>query len=298
MPQEVHFSRRGFRELPGPSTHIRGSTGLPYNPRRPLRLPRDRRPRRRPQLDPGGILRLLLPLALLVVLGVGVFFGVDALLDDGDDSQDGAQDTTAAAVTPPADVDSAAVSTPVSDGSDAEPAQDATTVPPINADSPLDPSDNTTDPAPTDQVVPDATDPDPAVVPVTDGSTRPNIITSADLDGAPVIVERGAATPIPPGLAQRTLEDGTAYDPTDSAVAFSSLWAPGTVLEITRLPGGPLLSAEEAALLIGKVIRVTVGATEPIPTELQLSPAAFQLLALEVEPIIALRIEAVEAPAR
>ena len=298
MSHEMHFARRGVRELPGPSTRIRGSGALPYNPRRPLRLPRDRRPRKRPQLDPGGILRLLLPLALLIGLGVGVFFGVDALLDDGDDGLDGAQDATTATVTAPSDADGTSVSVPGSDASDAGSAQDATAVPPINADPPVDSSDSTTDSAATGQDVPDAIDPEPTNGPATGGSAQPSIITSADLDGAPVIVERGAATPIPPGLAQRTLEDGTAYDPTDTSIAFSSLWAPGTVLEITRLPGGPLLSAEEAALFIGKVIRVTVGATEPIPSELQLSPAAFQLLALEVEPIIALRIEAVEAPVR
>jgi hypothetical protein len=294
MPHEMQFSRRGFRELPGPSTRLRGSADLPYNPRRPLRLPRDRRPRKRPQLDPSGFLRLLLPLALLVGLGVGVFFGVDALLDDSGDDQ-----TSATAAVPPSpDLESDSVAAPAADGADTEPAQDTSSLPPINADQPAASSDTAVDDAPADQAAADLTDAEPASAPAAAESTRPDIITSADLGGAPVIVERGAATPIPPGVAERTLDDGTPYDPTDTSVAFSSVWAPGTVLEITRLPGGPLLSAEEAALLIGKVIRVTVGATETIPTELQLSPAAFQLLALAVEPIIALRIEAVAAPAR
>ena len=295
MPTEMHFARRGFRELPGATTRMRGSAGLPYNPRRPLRLPRDRRPRRRPQLDPGGIFRLFVPLVLLVGLGVGVFFGVDALLDDGDAADDS---QTAAAVgdatSPGLDGDASAAP---ADG-DAGTAQDTSSLPPIDADQPVGPSDAAAGSASGDQAAPSVTEPEPDAGPATGTTTPSDIITSADLDGAPVIVERGAATPIPPGVAQRTLDDGTAYDPTDTAVAFSSVWAPGTVLEITRLPGGPLLSAEEAALLIGKVIRVTVGATESIPTELQLSPAAFQLLALEVEPIIALRIEAVAAPAR
>lgn len=288
MPHEMQFSRRGFRELPGPSTRLRGSADLPYNPRRPLRLPRDRRPRKRPQLNPSGFLRLLLPLALLVGLGVGVFFGVDALLDDSDDGQ-----SSATAVVPPSpDLESDTVTAPAADGAD------TSSLPPINADQPAASSDTAIDDAPADQAAADPTDSEPASAPAAGETTRPDIITSADLGGAPVIVERGAATPIPPGVAQRSLDDGTPYDPTDTSVAFSSVWAPGTVLEITRLPGGPLLNAEEAALLIGKVIRVTVGATEPIPTELQLSPAAFQLLALAVEPIIALRIEAVAAPAR
>ena len=122
----LQFSRRGFRELPGPSTRMRGAGGLPYNPRRPLRLPRDRRPRKRPQLDPSGILRLLLPIALLVALGVGVFFGVDALLDDGDDDQAAAAVGTA----PPPDLEDDAVVEPATDGTTAGQAQDTPSLPP------------------------------------------------------------------------------------------------------------------------------------------------------------------------
>ncbi len=277
----IHY--RGFRELPGPSTRVRGSGDLPYNPRRPLRLPRDRRPRRRPQINPEALLRLLLPVALLVALGVGVFFGVDALLDSGGDGDS----ATAAVTTPPAGPEA---DTPA----DTAPAADADADTPLPID--VDPADAAAadDPAET----PAADETEAVNQPPADPTQRPSIITTADLGGAPVVVERGAATPIPPGVAQRTLDDGTPYDPTDASVAFSSLWAAGTVLEITRLPGGPLLTPEQSALLIGKVTRVTVAAVAPIPTELQLSPAAFQLLALDVEPIIALRIEAVGAPGR
>ena len=63
---------------------VRGQNDRPYNPGRPLRLPRDRRSWRRPQFNLGALARLLFPVALLAGLGVGVLFGVDALLDDGE----------------------------------------------------------------------------------------------------------------------------------------------------------------------------------------------------------------------
>ena len=62
------------------------------------------------------------------------------------------------------------------------------------------------------------------------------------------------------------------------------------------MPGGPLLSAEEAAALIGKTIEVTVVDTGAFPTEIQLSPAAYRNLALPIEPIIALRLQVIDAP--
>ena len=74
------------------------------------------------------------------------------------------------------------------------------------------------------------------------------------------------------------------------------MWPAGTVLDLTRLPGGPLLTEEDAAALIGKTVQVVVRGSGEFPTELQLSPAAYTLLARAFEPIIALRMEAVEAP--
>ena len=129
----------------------------------------------------------------------------------------------------------------------------------------------------------------------TEGSvvpTTPRIITPADLNGAPVIIERAAARPVPEG----TVPAGVIYDPADPAAALSSVWAAGTVVELTRLPGAPLLSDEEAALFVGKTIRLTIVASNAFPEELQLSQAAYKLIAQEREPIIAVRIEAVGAP--
>lgn len=257
---------------------MRGAGDLPYNPRRPLRLPGDKPPKRRPQLNTEVFIRLGIPVAALIVLGIGVFFAVDALIGGGDNDA-GNSDTGNAAV----------ADQPSTGGSSTDTPADATADTPTvgGADTTDNPSQTTDTPATDDQSeTPIVTEP------------APTIITAADLDGAPVLVERGGATPIPSGLPDRTLADGSPYDPTDETIAFSSLWSAGTVLEITRLPGGPLLSEEDVAVLIGKTIRVTVAATDSFRTELQLSPAAYQLLALDVEPIIALRMEVVEAPPR
>ena len=267
----VHQSRRSFRELPGASVRVRGQNDLSYNPGKPLRLPRDRQPRRRPQFNLGALGRLLLPVALLAGLGIGVFFGIDALLDDDapsspavvtDSSADHASgladDSAPAAATATGDVDSGTVDS----------AAESSAV--------RDTSEDVTADAAVDSVV----------------STKPRIITPADLNGSPVILERGAARPVPEG----SVAAGISYDPTYPDIAFSSVWAAGTIVELTRLPGAPLLSDEEASQFIGKTIRLTIVATGTFPEELQLSPAAYALIAQEREPIIAVRIEAVDAP--
>lgn len=254
--------RRPYRDLPGGSTRLRGISDLPYNPARPLRLPNEPGPHHRPGLPLGRILRILIPLALLAAAGGGIFVLVDTLLDDGGSGEGAAPAAAETASTePPADAaETAAVAAGGGDSVAAE-----------------------TAPAGTE--------------PATTGEeAAPRIITSADVGGAPVVVERGAATPVPSGLSGLLLADGLPYEPSDASVAFSSVWQPGTVLAITRLPGGPLLSAEDATRLIGQSIRVTVRQTGAFPTELQLSPAAYTQLALPIEPIIALRIEVVDAP--
>lgn len=259
--------RRPYRDLPGGSTRLRGVSDLPYNPARPLRLPNEPGPHRRPALPLGRFFRILIPVSLLAAAGVGIFVLVDTLLDDGEGS--GESTTPTAAETGSAEQPTALSETPAETetGDVSEAAEPATA---------------------------DASE---AAAPVTaEESAAPRIITSADVGGAPVVVERGAATPVPSGLSGLLLADGSPYDPADASVAFSSVWQPGTVLEITRLPGGPLLSAEDATRLVGKSIQVTVHQTGAFPTELQLSPAAYTQLALPIEPIIALRMEVVDAP--
>ena len=204
--------------------------------------------------------------------GVGVFFLVSALISEGDENEPPTVDTsTASATTSTEDV--AAEDTPTLVEEPAGSAREVVTA---------------TDPA--------AESAEEATDPVQENLVAPEIITPLDLGGAPVLIERGGATPIPSIEPNSTLPNGSPYDPADPALALSSVWAAGTVLEITRLPGGPLLSAEEAAELIGRTIQVTVVDTGSFPTELQLSPAAYHNLALPIEPIIALRMEVIDAP--
>ena len=275
--------RRGYREIPGASVRVRGQNDRPYNPGRPLRLPRDRRPWRRPQFNLGALARLLFPVALLAGLGVGVFFGVDALLDDGDG--EAAPSVTepgggAAAESPETTSDAAAIEGGAGDATEGDSAQSAEATTGAATGSPV----ASTDGAGTTE---DAV----SAVP-----TTPRILTPADLGGAEVVLERGAARPVPAGIPERTWANGDPYDPTDAEAAYSSVWAAGTVIEVTRLPGAPLLSEEDAADLIGKTIRIVVRGEGSFPEELQLTPAAYALVAEEIEPIIAVRIEVVEPP--
>ncbi len=281
MVEQIHFARRGFRELPGATTQIRGSTGLPYNPGRPLRLPGGRNPRRRPQLNLGGIFRLLLPVAVLAGLGVGIFFLVDTVINKDDTAATPAAtdttDTTAADTPAPADQAAAAAT-----DADAQPAGSdaAAAVAPAASQSQSAQAAAAQSASPAEQSAPST------------------IITSADVGGAATLVESGGARAIPSGIPGRTLADGTAYDPTDASVAISSVWPLGTVLQLTRLPRGPLLTEEDLQELAGQSITVVVADTGSFPYELQLSPAAYQLVARDFEPIIALRMEVIEAPPR
>ena len=258
---------------------MRGSGELPYNPGRPLTLPGDRHKRRRPQLRTDLLASLILPLLALGGVGVGVFFGVSALLDNDTAPTTAAAPTDAA---PPAaaPTDAAPTDAVPTDVATADAAGDNAA--PIDADQPATAGAPVTD---------DAADAGAA----TDGSA--GVVTDAQLSGAPALLERGGATPVPSGIVGLTLADGSIYDPADETAALSSVWPAGTVLELTRLPGGPLLSDQDAAELIGKVVQVLVVGNGDFPTELQLSPAAFQLLARDFEPIIALRIVAVAVAA-
>lgn len=290
----LRFASRGWRDLPSPSTRVRGSSDLPYNPGRPLTLPGDRNPRRRPQFRGEVFSRLILPLVVLAGLGVGVFFGVSALLDD----DPAAAPADAAATTPEAqaagtgattgeaaatDVSGAEETGAAAVGEDAAGASEGEEAGPIDATQPESAA------AGADAAADAGTSGDSAAE--TDaGST---VVTEAQLSGAPALLERGGATPIPSGITSFTLADGSRYDASDETAALSSVWPAGTVLEVTRLPGGPLLSDADAAQLIGKTVQLIVVGNGEFPTELQLSPAAYQLLARDFEPIIALRIAAV-----
>ena len=271
MKTRMTAIRGPLRDLPPASTRVRGAGDAPYNPKRPLRLPHEAGSRNRqlPRLSPLG--RALVLVVVLTGLGVGVFFLASALIGDGEGDALAADASAEGTSGPGAALDEGTGLTAVEE-----------------------PAGTTGEPASGPDLAETLTE--GAVDPTAPTSTLPEIITPVDLGGAPVLIDRGGATPIPSTDSDQTLSDGTPYDPSDPTVAFSSVWAVGTVLEITRLPGGPLLSAEEAAALIGKTIEVTVVDTGAFPTEIQLSPAAYRNLALPIEPIIALRLQVIDAP--
>ncbi len=245
---------------------------MPYNPQKPLLLPDEQLKRRKkwPHLSPLG--RVLGVVLILTGSGVGIFFLASVLISESNGGESPAADTPIASA--PASAEDVVVEeTPTPVEEPAGSARGPATVTDAAAGAAEEEADS-----PQESLV------------------APEIITPLDLGGAPVLIERGGATPIPSIESNPTLSNGSPYDPADPALAFSSVWAIGTVLEITRLPGGPLLSPEEAAELVGKTIQVTVVDTGSFPTELQLSPAAYHNLALPIEPIIALRMEVVDAP--
>ena len=274
------FANRGWRDLPSPSTRVRGAGELPYNPRRPLTLPGNRNPRQRPQFRGDRVVAILLPILVIAGMGVGVFFGVGYLL--GDDAAPAEAPAAAVAETAGADADSAAEAVPAQAAS-----ADVAETRAADAEAgPIDAAQASTGAA-------DATE---TATPAQAVAVAEQVVTEAQLGGAPASVERAGATPIPAGATGLTLADGSAYDPTDDAAALSSVWPAGTVLDLTRLPGGPLLTEEDAAELIGRTIQVVVVGVGEFPTELQLSPAAYQRIARDFEPIIAIQISVAASP--
>ena len=277
QPPVLRFANRGWRDLPSPSTRVRGAGELPYNPRRPLTLPGDRNPRRRPQFRGDRVVGILLPVLVIAGMGVGVFFGVGYLLGD----EAAPAEAPAAAVTETAVADTTAAAATPAEADTAQAAEaEAAEAGPIDAAQASAGAADATETAP----------PAPAAV------ASDVVVTEAQLTGAPASVDRAGATPIPAGVTGLTLADGSAYDPTDDAAALSSVWPAGTVLDLTRLPGGPLLTDEDAAELIGRTIQVVVVGVGEFPTELQLSPAAYERIARDFEPIVAIQISVAAAP--
>ena len=285
----MRFANRGWRDLPSPSTRVRGAGELPYNPRRPLTLPGDRNPRQRPQFRGDRVARIVLPMLFIGGLGVGVFFGVSYLLKD-----DPAAPAADAAVAQTAGAETASGDAASTDAAGTEAATAGAAAVETTGDeaAPIDAAQVAAGAA-GDAAAEAAPEAGTAANPVATGET---VVTAAQLGGAPASIERAGATPIPSGVSGLTLPDGSVYDPADESAALSSVWPAGTVLDVTRLPGGPLLTEEDAAELIGRTIQVVVVGTGDFPTELQLSPAAYQRIARDFEPIIALQITVASAP--
>ncbi len=318
-----HFREiRGSQDLSSPQIRVRGANDFRHYTNERLRLPNERAP-----LGPRikRLLGVLLTLAILAGIGIGVYFGVTVLLDNEDatvaDPAETAATAEAASVAPTA---SAAAETqtaaqPAAQPESASPASQAATQP--ASQSTTQSAASSTAAAATDsQESAEAADEPPAAaaqaqqagsaasteqavasvqLSVAVSEVEPTVaeqpVLSAQIGGAEISVESATAEPAPLGIP-RSLADGADYDPTEPATVFTSRWPVGTTLRLTRISGGPQLSEEELAEIVGSQTLVVVRGTESSNADLQLSPAAFGQIAFEVERIINVSVEVTAPP--
>ena len=242
-------------------------------------------------------------------IGVGVFFGARELLQDDEVATPVETEAAQAEVAEADSGDSALTTTQASEaGESAEPA--GTTTEPTqtaeteqaettaSATAPATEGDDGTAGGPEADAQAEASESRTGIAHPAQAapSISTNAITPAQLGGAALTAERVTAEPIPAGIP-RNLADGSDYDPTEPATVFTDLWPVGTTLRLTRLPGATLLSDEEQAEVVGTEVLVVVRGSEDSNTDLLLSPAAFDQVAVYgVERIIALRVEVTAAP--
>ncbi len=293
---------RGARDFSSPQIRVRGTDDFPYHPNRRLRLPNERPPLRRRF---AWLFRIVLPLAVMGGIGVGVYFGVTELLND-DGTAEAAPTAAAqtAAAQAQADQSSAAPSQAADSSSSSDsrnatesaeptvsesgqPAEESASAPASAAEAGQQSAADDSAAGDGDIIHPARLEPSVSADPVTPGQ----------IDGAPLTAERITAEPVPEGIP-RNLADGSGYDPAEPATVFTKLWPVGTTLRLTRLPGATLLSDEEQAEVVGTEVLVVVRGSQDSNTDLQLSPAAFDQVAVYgVERIIAVSVE-VTAPPR
>ena len=242
-------------------------------------------------------------------IGVGVFFGARELLRDDEAATPVETEAAQVEVAEADSGDSALTSTQASeDGASAEPAGAAAEPIQTAEAEQAETTASTTAPATEDDDAAAGETEADAQAEASESRTgiahpaqaapsiSTNAITPAQLGGAALTAERVTAEPIPAGIP-RNLADGSDYDPTEPATVFTDLWPVGTTLRLTRLPGATLLSDEEQAEVVGTEVLVVVRGSEDSNTDLLLSPAAFDQVAVYgVERIIALRVEVTAAP--
>ena len=287
------FDPGSGRDFSSPQVRIRAHGDFTvYNTRR-LRLPNERRP-----LLPvfKRIFGVLFTLALLAAIGVGVYFAVTELLEDDplvvQTAEPAPQSTQPAAQSDASAAQAQSGSQSVSQSADSKPATApaAEEPEPAAADDDSEPNEQSAQPEQQVQTTPAA--PISELAPTI--SEQP--VLPAQIAGGEVVAERVTAEPIPSGIP-RSFEDGGAYDPSEPATAFTSRWPVGTTLRLTRLPGATLLSDEEQDQVVGTEVLVVVRATETSNTDIQLSPAAFEQIAVYgTERIIAVRVEVTAPP--
>lgn len=304
---------RGSREYANAQIRVIGSDDAPYHAERRLRLPGERR------FSNGQILRSLAVLAALGGIAAGIFFGVSALLDrDGADptaatpaSAAAAEDTAGADAAAPEEPAEAAAGTggpempdPAAESAAGDEAADEEAAAPAPAEQAEEAEEADEEPAEeqdAEEAAPE--EQPPAAEPATSATAAraeptvsPDPVRREDLASGPLFAERMTAEPVPSGIP-RTLADGSGYDAADPATAFSSIWPAGTTLRLTRLGESALLDAEQQAEVAGTQVLVVVRGGESSNSDLQLSAAAFDLIAFYgVERIIAVEVEVTAAP--
>ena len=294
------FSRdpRGARDFSSPQVRVRGANDFRQYSNQRLRLPNERPPF-------GPTLRrlfgALVALAVVAGIGVAVYFGVTELLEEDDVNVAGTQETSEPTQSTPAE---SAEAEPVSDSSAAQSAEEqSATAAEEAADSDAEEAGDAQSAESQDEEISPSEDEEQEQ----QGAAAPSIsavlptvseepVTAAQIGGAETVAERVTAEAIPSGIP-RTLADGVAYDPTEPATVFTSRWPAGTTLRLTRLPGATLLTDDQQAEVVGAQALVVVRGTEATNTDLQMSPAAFDLIAFYgVERIIAVRVEVTAPP--
>ncbi len=297
-----HHSRepRGANDFSSPQIRVRGASDFRHYSSERLRLPNER-----PPLGPRfkQLLGAVLTLAVVGGIGVAVYYGVTQLIEDDEPA------TTEVAETIVED-QSAVSEQQALQESESGPEQVETSV--EESDSTVDEATasetdsteaGTAEQAQAEQTTSgnaeqasSASDAPPVSVSSIEPSVSGQVVTPAQLGGAEISAERVTAEPIPSGIP-RTLADGAVYDPTEPATVFTARWPLGTTLRLVRLPGATLLTDEEQEQVVGTETLVVVRGTESSNTDLQLSPAAFDQIAIYgTERIIAVRVEVTAGP--
>ena len=313
MSDRTPTPARGSREYANAQIRVIGSGDAPYHPERRLRLPGERR------FSTGQILRSIAVLAALGGIAAGIFFGLSALLQQDDaapatvaasEAATDAEETTAAqAATATAETSEPDPTGPPAAAQE-EPDVEEAAPAPAEQDEQLDDQPEEQAEQPVNEQAEASSEEGEAEAAATDGgaaslsaaraepTVSPDPVRREDLLSGPLFAERMTAEPVPSGIP-RTLADGSSYDASDPATAFSSLWPAGTTLHLTRLGDAALLDAEQQAEVAGTQVLVVVRGSEASNSDLQLSAAAFDRIAFYgIERIIAVEVEVTAPPPR
>lgn len=313
MSDRTPTPARGSREYANAQIRVIGSGDAPYHPERRLRLPGERR------FSTGQILRSIAVLAALGGIAAGIFFGLSALLQQDDaapatvaasEAATDAEETTAAQAATAAAETSEPDPTGPPAAAQEEPDVEEAAPAPAEQDEQLDDQPEEQAEQPVNEQAEASSEEGEAEAAATDGgasslsaaraepTVSPDPVRREDLSSGPLFAERMTAEPVPSGIP-RTLADGSSYDASDPATAFSSLWPAGTTLHLTRLGDAALLDAEQQAEVAGTQVLVVVRGSEASNSDLQLSAAAFDRIAFYgIERIIAVEVEVTAAPPR